>query len=252
MLRSLRGRNPVGGAGCRLTDRAFSYAWVVNYTERRRVMVDLLTVGFTAGGFVTGAAGLIVAFRSGGEARRANLIAKDALERAERANELSEGSNVIANESNRIAVGANDLAEEANAISRRSESRATERNDVVWEGDWPTAGAYVMTNTGQDEALNVRIIVTIEGEEAEVRRDHVPPRDVVRVPVPGASKKVAHKMRELNAQQRRTAGSWIANLPHGLDTTFYVWERVTWETPLGQHHVYESQGSLWDITDLRG
>lgn len=78
----------------------------------------------------------------------------------------AEEANILAKGSNTIALGAYKLAIDANAYSRRDEERAVERHDVTWAGDWVQPGVYRITKRGDDEARDVRVAITVDGEEA--------------------------------------------------------------------------------------
>lgn len=160
----------------------------------------------------------------------ANRIARDAVGKAERANEISLASNTISREGNDIAVAANELAEHANAAARASGALQTECNDVVWEASWERCGILQLANVGQEQALNVRAVVNVENEE------RIQTADAVGDPLKLSCEVIAHERQaEVDEESRRRhqVGS-IPALYRGplIDAGIYVFFRVTWNSEL--------------------
>lgn len=80
---------------------------------------------------------------------------------------------VQAHKANTTAGEAMDSANEASAtgrealdVAKRTEARSTESSNVHWTGDWADVGIYRMVNMGDDDAHDVRLILTIDGVDA--------------------------------------------------------------------------------------
>lgn len=151
--------------------------------------------------------GVFIAMRANGRADTANSHAK------------------------RSAAAAEDSAAEAKRsadIAERSETRQTERNDVVWDGELTSTNFWVLTNTGEDDALEVVAVVTVDdqpyvqeagtvsGRGGEIRFD--------------LHEHIRNKAAKDSADTRDAAQSGIVYVPSG---TLTIGERVLWVTPNG-------------------
>lgn len=130
----------------------------------------------------------------------------------------------------RSAAAAETAAAEATRsvdIAERSEARQTERNDVVWESAL-VDGAFTITNTGEDDALDVVAIFTVDGER------HV--QEAGTVLGRGGSIKfdlndTISTMRESNSRRIQSAArSGIAYFP---SSKLMIGDRVLWVTAAG-------------------
>lgn len=197
-------------------------------------------------GVVLAAAGIALAIR-------AERVAKASRQLAERANQLSTESRNLAAESKRLAVEANELSEEANTLSRRTEARETERDDVVWEADWPAPGRYVLTNRGQDEAVRVRATIDVDGEELVAAAERVGPGGTLTLNFPRSLQERTRRAEELRRKldpEPTLADTWRVRVPYyHLPQSDWQLEsgRITWETPLGQHRARDLQVSPTDL-----
>lgn len=191
---------------------------------------------------------------------KANEFAKNAVEVARAANEFATVANDLSRESNGIAVSAKDLAEEANTFSRRAEALETERHDVAWEGSWEGPGRWAFTNLGDDEALDVRATLTVNGERSEARADCVPAGGHIVLELPGAREELAkenRKMRRLKARGHESGSRMFPD--YGLQADLHsaemvrsmhaFEERLVWVSQLGRQRTYGPEAYLGSLSN---
>ncbi|MFC9555541.1 hypothetical protein ACFTWF_32420 [Rhodococcus sp. NPDC056960] len=214
-------------------------------------MDDVLAWLGAVGGVLGGGAGLTFGILALKQSKASNKLAEDARDIAQRGEQLGTEANGLARESNSIAVDARQLAEEANTISKRGELRETERHDVHWEGDWVAPGRYALTNMGDDEAFDVRAVVTVDGEQAESRANSVPGRGgQLLFELPRAAQELRREIRERRARMR-TPDPYGIDHAASLNAHIHTFtERVVWKSALGQQHVHEPKHSLGTLGDL--
>lgn len=189
-------------------------------------------------GVVVGFAGLGVAVVSAvlaglavRQAKRANEIAENARAEAERANEIAAGANSLAEEANGIAVEANKLSEDANSIAQRAVDLETEPNDVAWDCNWEGPGLLRVSMSGDGEAHDVRVFVSVNGEDQSARRETVRVGEFVDLQFPGAGE-------ELAAHRRREVGRGVSAVAAFIpDPSFFIRGEVRWRSPLGNERV---------------
>lgn len=130
-------------------------------------------------------AAVLFAWLSWDRAGKANRLAQDANDIGNRANKLASDSQAAASEANRIAERSvteakrsADAAVAAEERAKTAEVRSLERHEVNIEATWLTSVGFedfedlidatlVITNSGPDDALNVRVT----GYAAGVRHD---------------------------------------------------------------------------------
>lgn len=212
-------------------------------------------------GLVVGVLGLIVAAWALVYGKQSRDIARGGSDDATRAIEL-------ARESNTIAADAKHVAEEANTISLRAEQRDTERHDVDWDLDRTDPGDYFLTNTGTDDARNVRVRVAVDDWVSTATFDLIPGGESATVKVPEAAQGFRRELAEIRRAKDRAAAeerhrgerpfpNLVASygIPDYAMTMKYqmhhVSYRVDWQTTLGQHRDKSDQytDSLGDLPD---
>jgi hypothetical protein len=184
-----------------------------------------------------GAVGVVLALRSNSIANKATKAANDALK-------LSRESNTIAVDANDISTRANGLAQEANDISRDSRDRAAERNDVDWVGFWREPGVYLVRNDGQDGARAVRAAITVDEEVVVGEAAQLAAGDELVLLFPRALAAYDNERRQRErAESDDRAGPRFAMPGTSLGAMFgidhFIGKRITWQTDLGTHHVFE-------------
>lgn len=166
---------------------------------------------------------------------------KQAVKKAEAANQLAAAANDISAESNRIAVEANELSEQANAISERTAVLNEERNDVAWDYEWEGPGQLRLTQVGQDEAHAVRVRGVVSGETQLAERESVAAGEFIDLEFAGArEEELAYERAVRENEELRNSGdpfgpvlAAVNRLP--LTPIHQVAIRVSWQTKLGQH-----------------
>ena len=183
--------------------------------------------------------------------RASDKLAKDANEKADAANKLSADANVIAKESQRIAEESGVVGKEALTVAQRAELRQSDTSNIHWEGDWQQPGLYTFTNRGDDEALNVRIILTVDEEEVRVTKERVPGGGTVDVECPQAAETFKRErsermMQELKEQALRKRGAI-----HGIGamnivkySSHFIGERIDWVTQSGKPGTHDKNYPL--------
>lgn len=172
----------------------------------------------------------------------ANGIARDAVTKAERANEISAESNTISLAGNDIAVAANVLAEKTHAATLASGELQKERNDVVWKGSWVQYGILQLSNVGQDQALNVRAVVTLEGHE------RIQTADAVGDPLVFDFEHLAHKREaDVLEEKDRRGRSYPVYSFQPPDLGISMFFRVTWHSELDRP--CSQEGKQWFGSD---
>lgn len=168
------------------------------------------------------------------QGRSASRGAKSAGEKAER---LEQRFTALTGDVEAIkgaAVETRQLAEDANVISRGALMGVQESHDVEWQGNWE-GDAYVLTNTGRDEALKVRGSVAIDELERRFDVEHVWPGDEIRLDFAEVVRKHAEEAREQRARDR--GSPFPAYNPTWMSAPF-VWIRVLWKSEGGVAHEY--------------
>lgn len=182
-------------------------------------------------------------------------LAEDANKKADTANQLSADANNIAKDSQRIAEESGTVGQKALTIAQRTELRQRDTSNIHWEGDWKQPGIYTLVNLGDDEAFNVRIILTVGEEVVRVREDSIPGGGTVDIECPQAAKTYR---RELNAWQAeklknermRQAGYYFAASLEIQQNFHFISERVDWVTESGKpdtHYVEDRLTTLGDF-----
>lgn len=189
--------------------------------------------------------------------RGADKHAKKAGEKADTANQLSADANLIAEDSKRIAIESREIGEEALTIARRTESRERDTSNIHWESYWQEPGIYTFTNRGDDEAFNVRIILTIDDVEIRKAVESVPGGGSVQIECPQARATYLDEVRAFEEEKRAYARRQdrspygLAGLPPMAIQYRYHWfrERIDWETGTGKpgNHDVEDRMSLGDF-----
>ncbi|WP_067671779.1 hypothetical protein [Nocardia miyunensis] len=206
---------------------------------------------------VVAVGGLVVGVGSLGVAGWALRVAIQSKQESGKANQTSEQALGVANE--------------ANTIAYRSEARETERHDVDWGWDWAGPGFLVLTNTGDDEAREVRADMTVDGETVTAREDAVPGRGGdLRFRFPLAAARRADEVRKRQEYEREITrqienhkeAERQAKERYGVtlsarnplqddfqrqalatDEQMHRWSlRVVWVSPLGQPRTHEDEG----------
>ncbi|ASR03676.1 hypothetical protein [Gordonia rubripertincta] len=194
------------------------------------------------------------------------VVSKRFLKTARDGNEHADRAVELARESNTIAADAKQVAEEANTISLRAEQRDTERHDVDWDLDRGDPGDYVLTNTGTDDARNVRVRVAVDDWVSTATFDLIAGGESATVKVPEAAQRFQRELAEIRrakeraaAEERRRREQPFPNLvasygiPDYAMTMQYqmhhVSYRVDWQTTLGKHRDESDQytDSLGDL-----
>ncbi|MGP5381601.1 hypothetical protein ACTXL8_05375 [Glutamicibacter arilaitensis] len=187
----------------------------------------------------------------------ADKHAKKAGKKADTANQLSAEANFIAEDSKRIAIESREIGEEALTIARRTESRESDTSNIHWESYWQEPGIYAFTNRGDDEAFNVRIILTID--DVEIRRvyESVPGGGSVQIECPQARATYLDEVRTFEEEKRAYARRQnrspygLAGIePMSIQFGYHSYrERIDWETGTGKpgHHDVEDRMSLGEF-----
>ncbi|MGP9489651.1 hypothetical protein ACT3UD_16995 [Glutamicibacter sp. 287] len=177
--------------------------------------------------------------------RGANKHAKKASEKSDTANQLSAKANSIAQDSKRIAVDSRKIGEEALTLARRTEARESDTSNIHWEFDWEQPGTYTVTNRGDDEALDVRIIVDIDGEEVRKTVKSIPGGGSVQIECPQARATYLREVREYRAKKRDYAIRSRLGFSLPPDTLAYSYhfthERIDWVSQSGKPGVHDKQ-----------
>lgn len=187
--------------------------------------------------------------------RGSNKSAQDAIDKAETANQLSAEANVIAEDSKSIAVDSRKIGEEALAVARRTELRESDTSNIHWEGDWKEPGTYVITNKGDDEALNVRIILTVDEEEIRFTQESIPGGGCVEIECPQARTAYFRELREYRSKKRAfEQGGGMRNFMMPVNafeySSHYIGERINWVSSTGKPGVHDESYSLSSLGDF--
>lgn len=177
--------------------------------------------------------------------RGSNKSAQDAIDKAETANQLSAEANVIAEDSKSIAVDSRKIGEEALAVAQRSELRQSDTSNIHWECDWEEPGIYLITNRGDDEALDVRIILTVD--EEKIRSDHesIPGGSSVKIECPQARATYLQEVRAHRAKIRDYQSNPMRNRMYIPEPTTFeyqfhsIHERIDWSTQAGNARFHD-------------
>ncbi|GAB3216781.1 hypothetical protein [Mycolicibacterium hippocampi] len=190
-----------------------------------------------AGGAIAAAIALIYAHKANTKADTSNTIATDSKGLAVEANSLACESNTIASE-------ARELAREANDYSHRAEARETEPHDVRWTGDWVARGIYRVTKHGADEARQVAIDVSVDGEHASDTADRLTD-GYVDLRFPAAARQQRRHDSEWSEYEmhRRVAGDAGSppSKPPPIMRHHDITEDIRWTTRLGTPQVHHDQ-----------
>jgi hypothetical protein len=133
------------------------------------------------------------------------------------------------------AGNATKIAHDALKLSQDADARATEKHDVYWEGHWTAIGVYALTNMGNDSAHNVKASVTVDDEKVVRCSDEVIGGGTLEFYFPRAEAAGYQEYREKHPNQNSLAMPILAPLHIHLS-----YERITWETELGQDKIHES------------
>ncbi|MGV2950860.1 hypothetical protein ACNPM8_01590 [Glutamicibacter sp. AGC46] len=187
--------------------------------------------------------------------RSADKQAKEAGQKADTANQLSADSNVIAEDSKRIAIESRQIGEEALTLARATEARESDTSNVHWESDWKEPGTCTITNRGDDEAFNVRIVLTVDDEEIRKTVESIPGGGSVQIECPKARATYLREVRDFRTKERlheveRSRGFFTSL---GPDTSQYRYhfhrERIDWVSQSGKPGFYDDEytNSLGDF-----
>ncbi|WIV44505.1 hypothetical protein [Glutamicibacter nicotianae] len=184
-----------------------------------------------------------------------NKSAQDAIDKAEAANQLSAEANVIAEDSKSIAVDSRKIGEEALAVARRTELRESDTSNIHWEGDWKEPGTYVITNKGDDEALNVRIILTVDEVEIRCSEESIPGGGCVEIDCPQAKNTYFRELSEYRSKKRAyEQGGGMSQFmmpPNTLEYTHhFIGERIDWVSRAGKPGVHDQSYGLSSLGDF--
>lgn len=190
--------------------------------------------------------------------RSAQRESREAHQMAETANQLSTESNTLARGSQGIAVEANQISEKALSVARRADLRESDTSDVHWEGNWIEPGLYKLTNRGNDEARDVRIVLTVDDEVLRVSEESVPGGGSVTIDCPEARHCFAGELREYRRQKR--AYNTPSSHPYGFNTAPYpmglefghhrIRERIDWVSKQGKPDVHDQRSGPGYLGDL--
>ena len=136
------------------------------------------------------------------------------------------------------AKRATDIAEQAEARAELEYQRSIERHDVEWKGELAAAQEkWLVTNFGSDTALNVRAVLTIEGQRMIQVADRVVGHGQARIEW-GIAPWTRQTNKEGVEQYESMKDDGMQLLPERPHVTI-AW-RVEWETPLGNPKSYEA------------
>lgn len=187
-------------------------------------MGDFLTVVGILLAFITGGIGIL---------------------QAHKANQAADGAMRASEEAGRASADALEIA-------RRTESRATEVSNIHWEGYWAGRGVYRLVNKGDDDAHNVRAVVTVDDEEIRGAE--------ALVAAAGGELELRFPQANLQWQQDRAeyrqwerdsgrTGPYGIPLSSSIAPMFFhtIRERVDWVTESGAPGKYEK---FWKLADI--
>lgn len=182
--------------------------------------------------------------------RSAGKLAQKAIEKADTANQLSTDANVIAEDSKRIAIDSRVIGEEALAVAQRSDLRQSDTSNIHWECDWEEPGVYLVSNRGDDEARDVRIILTVD--EEKIRSDHktIPGGGSVKIECPQAKATYMREIRAYRAKVREYQTNPLRNRfpipePTPFEYQFHsIHERIDWVTQADNSRVHDESYSM--------
>lgn len=188
-------------------------------------------------------------------ARAAQRDSKVAIEQANTANALSTESNVIASDSKSIAIKSKEISEEALTISRRADLRESDTSDVHWKGDWENPGSYKITNHGNDKALRVRIVLTVDEEVVRIAEEEVPGGCSVTVDCPEALTAFRSELRDyqekFNRARNATGIERYVLQPTTINYTMHrIHRRIDWVSEQGKPGVHDETVRLATLGDF--
>ncbi len=138
-----------------------------------------------------------------------------------------------------ISVAGVIVAIRANRLSHLIDDRSTERNDVSWELVSPkiseVSDTFSIKNTGIDAAVNVDMVLRIDGTQHTEHADRVGPNDSVSF----RTTALEDAKREAKKDAARNAHTYVMGNVAGLFTWEDAYEavdvtgRIYWRTPLG-------------------
>jgi hypothetical protein len=146
---------------------------------------------------------------------------------AVRANGRADTANRHAERSARAAEKSADEARRSVDIAARSEARHLERNDVEWDSRL-VDGVWTITNMGEDDALEVVAVVTVDGERLV--------QEVGTVDGPGGVIEFDLRERIAAVQEENTrdmSRAAKAGIVHIASSKVMVGDRLLWVTPAG-------------------
>lgn len=187
--------------------------------------------------------------------RGSNKSAQKAIDKAEAANQLSAEANVIAEDSRSIAVDSRKIGEEALAVAHRTELRESDTSNIHWEGAWKEPGIYVLTNKGDDEAVNVRIILTVDQEEVRCAEESIPGGGSVEIKCPQAREAYLRELRDYKSKKRAyEQGGGMSRFMMPPNTfeygQHYIGERVDWVSKANRPGVHDQSFGLSMLGDF--
>ncbi len=108
---------------------------------------------------------------------------------------------------------------------------------------------YAITNRGDDEALNVRVILTVDKEEVRVRTESVAPGGTIEIECPKAFTTFREELAKYEAEVREYEIS-VRAIPFTMEpqiysyATHYIHERIDWVTHTGKSDVHDVEHRL--------
>ncbi|MGP9782579.1 hypothetical protein ACT3UQ_08975 [Glutamicibacter sp. AOP12-B1-11] len=188
--------------------------------------------------------------------RSSDKLAQKAIEKANTANQLSTDANIIAEDSKRIAIDSREIGKEALTVAQRADLRQSDTSNIHWECDWEEPGIYVITNRGDDEARDVRIILTVD--EEKIRSDHktIPGGSNVKIECPQARATYLREIRAHRAKIRDYQTNPLRNRMYISEPTTFeyqlhsIHERIDWSTQAGNARVHDESYPMGYLGDF--
>lgn len=128
--------------------------------------------------------------------------------------------------------------EETSVHAERQVALAVERNDVHWDVSWMRPGVANVKNEGMDDALDVRVVLTVDGEPCEHRAETVPAGSFFSVEHETAARLAIQD--EIERAREAETHNQFSVFVSPLEGHSTYW-RISWRTPLGRHHEVEGK-----------
>lgn len=169
-----------------------------------------------------------------------------AMKAAKAANKTGDEALIVGKQALSKADRANDLSVEANTLAHRTEARETELHDVHWQGNWIDVGVYQMVNMGEDTAYNVRCTIIADGDEVgTLPREVVHGAQVIDFEMSRAGYFYAQDLAALESA-REASQKFAIPVPFRIaNPNHSIRERVHWVTAQGKPM---SHDATFDVT----